>query len=115
MNLKRERYQQGSLTIERRTNGLDVWVYRWRKAGIRRKKILGTVKELTKTQAQKKAITCTEDSVVVSELTNLNVSELVEHYKERELREDSGRAAKPRKAYLYIFANYILPRGVASR
>jgi integrase len=109
MNLKRERYQQGSLTIERRTNGPDVWVYRWRKAGIRRKKILGSVKQLTKTQAQKKAITCTEDSAGVSELTNLNVSELVEHYKERELREDSGKAAKPRKAYLYIFANYILP------
>jgi integrase len=109
MNLKRERYQQGSLTIERRTNGPDVWVYRWRKAGIRRKKILGTVKDLTKTQAQKKAISRTEDSSVVSELTNLNVSELLEHYKARELREDSGRAAKPRKAYLYIFANYILP------
>ena len=109
MNYKRERYQQGSLTIERRSSGPDVWVYRWRKAGIRRKKILGSVKQLTKTQAQKKAITCTEDSARVSELTNLNVSELVEHYKERELREDSGKAAKPRKAYLYIFANYILP------
>jgi hypothetical protein len=56
MNLKRERYQQGSLTIERRRNGPDVWVYRWRQSGRRRKQILGSAKELTKTQAQKKAL-----------------------------------------------------------
>jgi integrase len=51
-----------------------------------------------------------EQSVATPEPSKLTVTELVEHYKERELGEDSGKAAKPRKAYLYIFANYILPR-----
>src|SRR5262245_840483 len=110
MNLKRERYQQGSLTIERRTNGPDVWVYRWRAAGVRRKQILGNVKELTKTQAQKKATVCMEQSLAAPEPTKLTVNELVEHYKKHELGEDSGKATKPRKAYLYIFTNYILPK-----
>ena len=110
MNFKRERYQQGSLTIERRSNGPDLWVYRWRQAGVRRKQILGSVKELTKTQAQKKAAASMEQSVATPEPSKLTVTELVEHYKERELGEDSGKALKPRKAYLYIFANYVLPR-----
>jgi integrase len=40
----------------------------------------------------------------------MSVAELVTHYTERELGENSGRAEKPRKAYLYIFKNYILPK-----
>ena len=40
----------------------------------------------------------------------MSVAELVTHYTERELAENSGKAAKPRKAYLYIFKNYVLPK-----
>ena len=67
MNYKRERYQQGSLTIESRSSGPDVWVYRWRQSGVRRKQLLGNVKELTKTQAQKKAAAVLEQSLAVPE------------------------------------------------
>ena len=49
MNFKRERYQQGSLTTEKRKNGPDVYVYRWRDRSVKRKQILGSVKDLTKT------------------------------------------------------------------
>ena len=59
MRHKRTRYQQGSLTTEARRKGPDVWIYRWRErcAGrtVNRKAVLGTVKELTKSQAQRKA------------------------------------------------------------
>ena len=41
---------------------------------------------------------------------DMSVAELVAHYKERELGEKSGKAEKPRKAYLYIFNNYVLPK-----
>jgi integrase len=68
------------------------------------------VKELTKTQAQKKAAAALEQFLAVPEPTKLTVAELVEHYKERELGKDSGKAAKPRKTYLYIFNNYVLPK-----
>ena len=32
MRHKRIRYQRGSLTTEKRTNGPDVWVYLWRES-----------------------------------------------------------------------------------
>lgn len=55
LKLPSERYQNGSLKTESRSNGPDVWIYRWRESAngttVRRKVILGTVKELTKTLA----------------------------------------------------------------
>ena len=113
---KRERFQQGSLTIEERKNGPSVWVFRLReKTGrktVKRKIVLGTVKELNKTQAQKAADLCRQQASApqTAQASDLTVAELVNHYKERELGDDSGKAAKPRKAYLYIFKNYILPK-----
>lgn len=100
------------MTREERKSGPAVWVYRWKDGQIRRKQILGTVKELNKTQAQKKAdeyrqLANTPQQERGSDLT---VAELVEHYKERELGESSGKAEKPRKAYLYILANYLIPK-----
>ena len=80
---------------------------------MRRKIDLGTVKELNKTQAQNKA---EEQRQLLNEpkqkaiICDMSVAELVTHYAERELAENSGRAAKPRKAYLNIFKNYILPK-----
>jgi integrase len=114
MTHRRSRYKQCSLITEGRKNGPDVWIVRWfDSSGIRRKATLGTVKELTKTQAQKKAdeyrqlANAPQQPGVDSSLT---VAKLVEHYREHELGDDSGKAAKPRKAYLYIFNNYILPK-----
>jgi integrase len=118
ITLKHSRYQAGSLTTESRTNGADVYVYRWRQSDRdgrtkQRKIILGTIKELTKASAKKKAdeyrtlINAPEKEDYDN---NLTFAELVGHYTERELQENSGRAEKPRKAYLYIFNNYLLPR-----
>jgi integrase len=114
MTHHRSRYKQCSLITEGRKNGPDVWIVRWfDSSGIRRKATLGTVKELTKTQAQKKAdeyrqLANTPQQHGVD--SSLTVAKLVEHYREHELGDDSGKAAKPRKAYLYIFNNYILPK-----
>jgi hypothetical protein len=117
LTLRRERYQQGSLTTEKRSSGPDVWVYRWRemtgRKTVRRKVILGSVKELNKTEAQKKANEYRQlanASQQVRGNSDMTVVELVMHYKERELGENSGKAEKPRKAYLYIFNNYVLPK-----
>ena len=115
---KRSRYQAGSLKIERRKNGPNVYVFRLREVDARgetrhRKLILGTVKELTKTQAQKLVDKYREQADSPRPIGgdgSITVAELATHYTERELGEDSGRAAKPRKAYLYIIKNYILPK-----
>jgi integrase len=112
MTIKRERFKAGSLTKEERKNGPAVWVFRWKDGRIRRKQILGTAKELNKSQAQKKADEYRQlaDTPQQERGSDLTVAELVEHYKERELGEDSGKAVKPRKAYLYILTNYVLPK-----
>ncbi|SDE86555.1 tyrosine-type recombinase/integrase [Terriglobus roseus] len=117
MNLihKRTRFQLGSLTTEGRTNGPAVWVYRWReKSGnltVKRKVVLGTIKELNKSQAQKKADGYRQlaNTPQHERGADLTVNQLVDHYSEHELGVGSGKAEKPRKAYLYIFKNYILP------
>ena len=120
MKLKhnRTRHRASSLTIQKRKNGSDVYIVRWREPighGVtrQRKQVLGTVKELTKTQAQKLAEKYRQLANApqpVEAGASLSVAELVEHYTQRELGEDSGKAAKPRKAYLYIFNNYIVPK-----
>ena len=111
---KRASFQTGSLTTESRKNRPDVWVFRWRDDdGSRKKANLGTVKELTKAKAQKIADEYRQQANTPQPIganSSLTVAQLVEHYTERELGEDSGRAAKPRKAYRYIFANYIIPK-----
>jgi integrase len=113
MNLTRTRYQQGSLTTEKRKNGPDVYVYRWRDGSVKRKKILGSVKDLTKAKAQRKADEYRQrangpTSKAINSL--LTVAELVNHYTERELCETCGKVVKVRKAYRYIFTNYVIPK-----
>lgn len=117
LKLTRERHQNGSLTIEERSNG-KVWIFRFREplanGNTRQRKItIGPANKLSKAQAQKKAIeyrSQVEDPEPIQGVANLTVALLVEHYTKRELGDDSGKALKPRKAYLYIFNNYILPK-----
>ena len=47
---KRMRYQQGCVARERRSNGPDVWIFRWRELDadgqrINRKVVVGTVEQ----------------------------------------------------------------------
>jgi integrase len=115
---KRSRYQAGCLTTENRSNGVDVYIFRWREPvrngrSRQRKIVLGTVKELTKMQAQKKANEHRQRANTpepVAPVIAMTVAELVEHYKERELGEDCGKATKVVKAYKYILTNYVVPK-----
>jgi integrase len=106
------------LTTEKRRTGAEVYIFRWREpAGsgmsVQRKVVLGTVKELSKTQAQKKADEYRRHANTVPAvelIPSITVAELVEHYQERELGEDADKAVKVVKAYRYIFTNYVIPR-----
>ena len=117
LTLKRERYQAGSLKIERRNAGVDVWVYRWREyhadgTSTYRKKVVGRLSDLrTKAAAQKAVeglkldINATVSAVPVSH----TVSELVAHYKGTEL--ESGRHTKRvQQVYKHNLDDIILPK-----
>ena len=116
LTLRRNRYQRGSLTIEKRAAGPDVWVYRWRECpgdcSIQRKRIVGTKKELPTEASAWKAVDGLRldiNSDAVSG-TGLTVDQLIAHYKEVELCEGSSKSARTQEVYIYHLDKVIAPR-----
>jgi hypothetical protein len=117
--LTRETFQRGSLTIEDRSNGKSVWIFRWRETGpdgkrIQRKKIVGTKQDYpTKAKTEKAAAALRLD--ITKEQPQrvqqaVSVAELVAHYREKELGELSGKANSTRECYRTNLEQHILPR-----
>ena len=119
------RYQQGTIDRVKRKRNPDCWVFRWRETDgqgkrVRRKVILGTVKELpTKGSASKAAeslrITINE-AQPPSAQRPVSVAALVDHFKQRELlaignrQEDAeGRAYSTRSTYMQILDYHVVP------
>ena len=117
---KRMRYQQGCIAREPRSNGPDVWIFRWRETqpnGQRanRKVVVGTVEEYSTRSAAQKAA----DAIRVhvnketphSVLQPLTCEQLIAHYRTRELVADSNkRAYSTKAAYKCYLDNWIRPR-----
>jgi integrase len=122
MNFRRNRYQQGSLTIEHRSTGPDVRVYRWREPGthgrtVKRKRIIGTTKEYPTQSAAWKAVDALKldiNAEAVSGIT-MTIRELAEHYEEAELGERCGKTAKTCATYKHHLRQDIIPRWGAER
>ncbi len=118
MNLKRTRYQQGSLTTEERKKGPPVWVYRWREtntAGARKKRkvIVGTKEQFpTKAAAMKQVILLgLEVNVELpTQALEQTLAELVEHYRRFELSDESGKTRRTIAVYEQHIRQYILPK-----
>lgn len=118
--MTRTRYQRGSLKQITRKGGLKVWIYRWRETGpdgarVSRKIVVGSVRELRTESAAREAL----------ERLNLNInldlsegarpprtfSELVEHFRKKELADDDPRKAYSTKScYNAYLTNWIVPR-----
>ena len=117
---KRIRYQQGCLAREGRSNGPDVWIFRWRETqpnGQRtnRKVVVGTVEEYSTRSAAQKAVDALRIHVNKdtprSPLQPLTCEQLIAHYTEKELAEDNDkRAYSTKAAYKCYLNNWILPR-----
>lgn len=117
LTLRRNRYQNGCLTIEKRSSGPNVWVYRWRESvgngrKVQRKRIIGTVKEFpTETAARKKvdALRLEINAEAVS-LMPMTVRELAGHYREIELGENCSKTMLTLAVYAHHLDRYIVPR-----
>jgi integrase len=114
---KRERYQAGSLTTEKRSSGPDVWVYRWREQigggqTIQRKKIVGSVHQYKTETAARKAIDALKMEINAEAVSTspMMLCELAEHYREKELGEGCGKTALTREVYAHHLDGYILAR-----
>ena len=118
--LTRQSYQKGSLTIERRASGQQIWIFRWREAGpngrrVQRKAIVGTKQEFpTKAKAEQAAAALRLD--VTKEQpqrakAGLTIEQLVAHYIDKELNEQHPtKAYSTRECYRTNFEQHILPR-----
>ena len=114
---KRARYQNGSLTTEKRKSGPDVYVYRWREplsdgGSVNRKKIVGTIAEYRTKAAARHAVDGLRleiNSTVASPAASHTIAELITHYCDTELGDESAKTLLTRKVYLYHLKEVILP------
>jgi integrase len=110
------RYQNGSLTIEKRKTGPAVWVFRWREftqqGSINPKRIIGTKAQFpTKRDAMKAVEGLRLDinaEAAVSHHRTLTVSDLWEHYKETEIAGDR-LSPSTKDTYRIFVERYITP------
>lgn len=110
------RYQNGSLTIEKRRAGADVWIFRWRDSmadgSINRKRIIGTKAQYPNKRDAMKAIEGLRLDInadaAVSHCRSLTVFNLWEQYKEKEF---AGERLSPstKDTYRIFVERYILP------
>lgn len=122
LKLSRERYQRGSLTTEPRSNGPDVWVFRWREPSgtgqtTKRKRIIGTVHEFKTETAARKAVDALRLDINAEAISGspMTIRELAEHYKQKELCDECGKTARTRETYRQHLDDYIVPRWDAER
>lgn len=118
MDLKRNRYQTGCLTIEKRKAGPAVWVYRWRATDargrrVRRKVAVGTKAQFaTKTAAMKHVVSLGLEinAEVPAHAPAMTVAELVEHYRNIELAEGCSKTLRTIAVYEQHIRQHILPK-----
>jgi integrase len=124
MNLKRTRYQQGSIRLEKRKTGQDVWAYRWREIGpngqsIRHKKVVGTKLEYPSRAAAMRAVDGLRLDINTEAASansgQLTIDELIEHYKLTELSSSNSKTTRTKEVYLHQLKSMISPKWGKSR
>lgn len=108
----RERYQQGSLRREARRGGSAVWTLRWRESSanggtVRRKVIIGTVEQYRTKAAALKACEFLRSTMNRETRTPRTISELVDHYTEKELPNKTPYTKEVYEGYL---TKWIVPK-----
>ncbi len=112
--------QNGSLIRSERQKGPDVWEFRWREFGgngrrIHRRIVLGSIDRLVDEAAARQAISalCIDinagDARIKANIST--VSELAEHYRQRELKPDTvWKTYSTKVTYEGYLNKWILPR-----
>jgi hypothetical protein len=92
--------QDGSVTVERRKRGPDVWSFRWREAGpdgrrIHRRIVLGRADDLKSLASARKMVVGLRPEINVNEARirkeSITLSDLSKHYQQRELVDRNPR------------------------
>ena len=112
--------QDGSVTVERRKRGPDVWCFRWREAGadgrrIHRRIVLGTAEELKNIASARKMVTGLRTEININDVRtrreSITLADLSRHFQQRELADRNPRIAySTKKAYAGYLEKWIEPR-----
>lgn len=98
--MRRSRFQQGSLQLVERAGSRKAWEYRWYEVqsdGSRKRRnlVMGTLGKYPNETAAQRAVAALRADINAESphmnLTPMSVQMLVEHYREKELGEDSGK------------------------
>ena len=117
--MRRSRFQQGSLKLVERKGGRKAWEYRWYEVqpdGSRRRRnlVLGTLEQYPNETAAQKAVAVLRVDINAESprmnLAPISIQMLIDHYREKELCEDSGKTYATRRTYEGYFRKWILPR-----
>lgn len=112
--------QDGSVSVERRKRGPDVWCFRWREAGadgrrVHRRIVLGTADDLKGIASARKAVVGLRREININDVRirreSIKLADLSRHFQQRELVRDNTRIAySTRKAYEGYLKKWIEPR-----
>jgi integrase len=117
--MRRARFQQGSLQLVERAGGKKAWEYRWydiEPDGRRRRRnlVLGTTEEYPNETAAQRAVAALRVDINSEAprtgLMPVSIQMLVDHYRQKELGEDSDKTYATRMTYEGYFRKWILPR-----
>jgi integrase len=112
--------QDGSVTIERRKRGPDVWCFRWREGGpdgrrMHRRIVLGTADDLKSIASARNAVVGLRREINLNDVRirreSITFADLSRHFQQRELVRGNTRIAySTRKAYEGYLRKWIEPR-----
>ncbi len=101
--MRRSRFQQGSLQLVKRAEGRKAWEYRWYEIqpdGSRRRRnlVLSTLEQYPNETAAQKAVVALRVDINVESprmsLDPMSVQMLVDHYRQKELGENSNKPTR---------------------
>src|ERR1700722_14324004 len=112
--------QDGSVTVERRKRGPDVWCFRWRERGpdgrrIHRRIVLGTADDLKGIASARKTVVGLRPEINVNDIRvrreSMTLADLSRHFQQRELVRGNPRIAySTKEAYEGYLTKWIEPR-----
>lgn len=111
--------QHGSLTIQSRLEGSDVWQFRWSEKGpngrrVYRKRVIGTIEEFPTRDLARSAVAGLIAEVNWTNLrstsTTMTVAQLCSHFEQRELaRSNTWRSYSTKACYAVYLRRWIIP------
>jgi len=112
--------QDGSVSIESRKRGPDVWCFRWREPGadgrrIHRRIVLGTAEDLKSLASARRMVIGLSREINMNDIRlrkqSITLADLSRHYQQRELADRNSRIAySTKRAYAGYLGKWIEPR-----